>query len=448
VPPDPSQEGRFMNEIADIKYPLPKPIINLPIRDQFRSFSILVGVFVFLVILIRSIVVGITYDEADSYMRYVRYVKGFDGFLIIDIANNHPLNTFLIYLTTSITQVQFNEFIIRLPNVSAFFIYLLLAYKISATQKYRYFTFSALALNPLLNEFFGLARGYGLAATLTLAALMVYISNRDNPKNIIIATYLFTLSSASIASGLVLLAGFSIFVAFYDLGIKNLPQFIRKNIIHIIILLSINTYLAYAFIKAASNDPNLVGDYTGNLFHAVPFSFAGMFLTIEPFQMALAVIGSLFFIISIVTHIKNLRVIPFSMLLALYIVIAYGIAASMAKPLPSGRVLLPIYPLLALSSIELITQICEINKKYLSPKLVPTFLGIVSFMLVLNFAKSINFTYVSGWSENYRIPHLVYKAMVEHTAMPNVGNPAEEFYINQIELHIKQAKQYLRDHTP
>lgn len=437
-----------MKTIADRKYSVYKTIINSSIEDQFRNFSILVGVFVFLVILIRSIVVGITYDEADSYIRYVRYVKGFGGFLIIDIANNHPLNTLLIYLTTSITQIQFNEFIIRLPNVSAFFIYLLLAYKISATQKYRYFTFSALVLNPLLNEFFGLARGYGLAATFTLAALMVYIANRDNPKNIIIAAYLFTLSSASIASGLVLLAGFAIFVAFFDLGINNLPQFIRKNIVHIILMLLINTYLAYAFIMAASNDPNLVGDYTGNLFHAVPFSFAGMFITIEPFQMALAVIGSLFFVISILTHIKKLRIIPFSMLLTLYIVIAYSIATIMAKPLPSGRVLLPVYPLLALSGVELVIRICEANKKYLSPKLVPTFLGIVSFMLVLNFAKGINFTYVSGWSENYRIPLLVYKAMVEHTAMPNVGNPAEEFYINQIELHIKQAKQYLRDHTP
>jgi hypothetical protein len=443
----PSQRG-IMRAITDLKYSLSKAIVNLSLGDQFRSFSILVGVFVFLVTLIRSIVVGITYDEADSYLRYVWYVKRFDGFLIIDIANNHPLNTLLIYLTTSITHIKFNEFIIRLPNVSAFFVYLLLAYKVSATQKYRYFTFSVLVLNPYLDEFFGMARGYGLAATFTLAALIVYIANRGSHKNIIIAAYLFTLASASIASGLVLLASFSIFAVFFDLGIKNLPQFIRENFVHIIILLAINAYLAYSFLVAANNDPNLVGDYSGNLFNAVPFSFTGMFITTKPLQLILAAAGSIFFIIGVLSCIKRLRAIPLSMFLALEIVISYGIATIMAKPLPSGRVLLPLYPLLALSSIELIAQIYEVIKKYLSPKLVSAFLGIVSFMLVLSYAKSINFTYAHDWSENYRIPHLVYKAMVEQTAMPNVGNPVEEFYINQIELHIKQAKQYLLNHAP
>ena len=411
--------------------------------DKFKYYAFMVSMLVFGLTLIRAVVVSLTYDEADTYLHYVRF-RGIFGFLIKDIANNHPLNTLLIFITTTLTKIQFNEFIIRLPNVCAFLVYLFLAYKISAAQKYRIFLFSILAFNPYLNEFFGLARGYGLAAAFTLAALLAYTSVPRTNKNIIVAAYLFTMASFSIASGLVLFASFFIYAILFDIGVRNLAQFIRKNILHLILLFAINAYLAYNFIIVSNQDPNLVGNYSGDLFKAIPFSFAGMFTSIALRQLIIAAAGTIFFIVASLIQIKNLRSIPFSMILALDILITYFIASVLKKPLPSGRVLLPLYPLVGLSLVELI--LLTLQKIRLNiPKIIgPVFMGIAVLLLGFNYLKDINFYTTHDWSENYRIPLLVYKAMFEHTDMPNIGNPAEEFYIDQIELEIKKGNDYLK----
>jgi hypothetical protein len=434
-----------MKAFTEIKDSLSKIIVNLSIGDQFRNFSILVGAFVFLIALIRSVTVGLTYDEADTYSSYTKY---WNGFLTINIANNHPLNSFLIYLTTKLTGISFNEFILRLPNVIAFFVYLLLAYKIASGQKYRYFTFSILVLNPYLNEFFGLARGYGIAAMFTLAALMFYSENPKNYRKIIIALYLLTLSTTSILSGLVLFASFLTFVTIFNIGIKNLPQFLRGNFIHIIFLFAINAYLAYVFLTVTKNDPNLAGDYSGNLFKAIPMIYASMLITSATGKLILAVGGILFFLVGIATHLKKLSAVPFSTILVLDILITFAASMISHKPLPTGRVLLPMYPLLGLAVGELITKMREFTSSRYIPVLISATLGIACLLLFRNYINRVNFIYMSDLPDNYRIPLLVYKAMVEQKEMPNVGNPAEDFYISQINERIHMADIYLRDHNP
>ncbi len=136
-------------------------------------FWLLFGYFLllFAIVLIRSIVSGITYDEAYTYMNFgridlfnyntLRHLYSKAGC----IANNHWLNSMLINLCHLITGVDYNEFLIRLPSLVFFVLYLIgvgYGYK---RKQFSLTTLFFLVSNYYLLEFYGLARGYGMANT-------------------------------------------------------------------------------------------------------------------------------------------------------------------------------------------------------------------------------------------------------------------------------------------
>ena len=51
------------------------------------------------------------------------------------IANNHILNTILMFIMTKITGLEYNEFVIRIPNLIFYLIYIIYAYRISKLYK-------------------------------------------------------------------------------------------------------------------------------------------------------------------------------------------------------------------------------------------------------------------------------------------------------------------------
>ena len=93
----------------------------------------------------------------------------------MELANNHPLNTALVMLTTAFSD---DVFLIRLPNVVAGVLYLVTAALVASKTTKPLLSLAVLALNPYLLEFFSLARGYGLAAALVMVALGRYFFGR------------------------------------------------------------------------------------------------------------------------------------------------------------------------------------------------------------------------------------------------------------------------------
>jgi hypothetical protein len=117
-----------------------------------------------LYVCVRAYCLAITWDEAYCYLEFCR--KGlFSPFYFSGIsANNHLLNTWLIYLTSSLFGVS--EFTLRLPNVLAYLLFLFYTAKISSrfsSHLLRISSFLILNLNPYLVDFFSLSRGYGLS---------------------------------------------------------------------------------------------------------------------------------------------------------------------------------------------------------------------------------------------------------------------------------------------
>ena len=122
---------------------------------------------------LRAVEVGITWDEAFSWLEFTR--KGtllpFGPFRAM-AANNHYLNAWLTYLTTGVLGVS--ELTLRLPALTAFALYLYYTGRLSLelpSPLLRVSAFVVLNGNPYVLDFFSLARGYGLAYALLAGSL-------------------------------------------------------------------------------------------------------------------------------------------------------------------------------------------------------------------------------------------------------------------------------------
>jgi hypothetical protein len=129
--------------------------------QQYLLFSSITLLLVY--VTYRAYNLSLTYDECLSYEIVLDA-----NHKLASTANNHLLNTFLMRICHNIWGN--NEFVLRLPNVIAFFIYVFFSIKILLEHKTKVFLFivgfSLLLLNPFLLDFFSLARGYGLSIAL------------------------------------------------------------------------------------------------------------------------------------------------------------------------------------------------------------------------------------------------------------------------------------------
>ena len=136
---------------------------------------------IFAYVIIRAILLGITYDEAWTLHTFVPLsVSNIFLFKPCD-ANNQILNTILIKVFFIFG--NHSLFMARLPNVLAFVVYAYSIYKISTSFLHRFIgitLFIILLCNPFVLDFFSLARGYGLALSFQMCALYNLLQYQKN----------------------------------------------------------------------------------------------------------------------------------------------------------------------------------------------------------------------------------------------------------------------------
>jgi hypothetical protein len=156
-------------------------------EKHIKTIYLIFGLFAFGYVLLRAIMVGITFDEVWTINEFVKQsVINILNYTPCD-ANNHIINTLLIKLF--FTFGNYSLFVARLPNVLAFTIYLYYSYNLT----YKYLSpliglscFLLLLLNPFLLDFFSISRGYGLSLSFLLASLYYTFNyaNNHNPSNV------------------------------------------------------------------------------------------------------------------------------------------------------------------------------------------------------------------------------------------------------------------------
>ena len=403
----------------------------------FRIYAAAVGAGVWAVTAFRAATTGITYDEAYTYLHYGRNLT---GFLQVDVANNHPLNSLLAYLSGALAGVRYDELAIRAPNLIAFGIYLFLAYRLSKWKGYTFVGFSLLALNPFLDEFFGLGRGYGLATGAVLAALLVFATSLNPDRRIILPLLLLCLASTAIYGCLIVLMSFAIHAAFVEIGVRNIPAFVRRNILGVAEVLVIAAALGYALTVVTGPGRPLPDSVSldQNAFDALVTGYAGMF---TPSALAGSFLGIVILLIlagGAIAARRDIARVPFTSMTILGIVIAAAGSAILGRPLPTGRLLLPLYPLLILALCESVTRLAELATPDRRRMAAAVGGSLLCTALLVNYGARVQLSRTTEWQADYPLRDLIYQTASDLQARPEIdaavqaGNPVVEFYVLQI----------------
>ena len=363
-------------------------------EKKFEIYIVLIALLLFSILIYRVNSMPITYDEAYTYVNYVKTdFKGIIRPLVTKgtiLANNHYLNSFLISMVDLITGIKYNEFLIRLPNIFFYFVYLLFSYKVSNKYKHKYLIFNLLVFNYGVHEFFGLARGYGMACALTLIGmyfLKLWLEDIKSYGNLNICYYALLLSCFANSVALIGFASVIIFSQLYILicsGIKENFNYVKTQFLKILpIFPALAVIIRYHFRISREGLP-LYGGNNGFLNSVL---VSGLELYGINNKISLFITFLLLISLVVLIILKRKQVCKFGpyYLIVFYFVLLIIMTKVFNKPWITGRELIPSYPIILLSIYELVDAI-EFKFKFVY--VLATIIVALPFLLNLDFHKT------------------------------------------------------------
>lgn len=393
-------------------------------QKLYITYVVIISTMILGSILIRAATTAITWDEAYTY---VAYAKNFNINQLIDIrsnlANNHILNTILIAILDGICNLPYNEFIIRLPNILMCIFYLFGSYLVSKEQKYKYLMFAGLTLNYYVIEFFGLGRGYGIATAfiIYMCYFLKKATENEYKNEYILLSGVFGLL-ACYANTTSLIGLFSICIIYLvDLiKKKKLYGFIKKNIIGLIPMIVLLIYIIIFHFTVTGGDKPVFGET--NIIGFLENNFIWMFLENKIANIVLSIIAFTIIVISIIVY-RN-KIWDKKCFISLTIIILTLILPSLilGKPFPTGRCLIPLWPIVVLGMLEIYSLWMEkINDR------IANVLSILcTIVLITLFIYRIDLTKTRTWANNYVVRDVLYQALAEHRVLTD-----EEYEMNK-----------------
>lgn len=246
------------------------------IGQKEKVLYLLFSTALFLYIALRAVFSGILHDEAFSFLRFI-HTNSFLPFAPKTpvSANNHYLNSLLTWLSFKTFGVA--EWIVRLPNVLAFAMYLRFIYLIGTFLKpcYLRWLFWVMVTGAhYYLEFFGYSRGYGLSLGL-LAGSIYYLIIAEFETKLTIKYLCYGLLFIFLASfaNLNLMVSYAIWLllAFKSIW-TNRSSIAKKGLLGFsflaILLFSFQTILAFRLLKhevAPIGEDSLIGFFNSLL---------------------------------------------------------------------------------------------------------------------------------------------------------------------------------------
>lgn len=207
---------------------------------HINKFIFGIATFLFAYTTYRAAVLSITWDEAFSYLQFVRHEIFIPEKYEMMDANNHFLNTWLnIYF---VKWFGVSELVLRLPSLIAHLLFLFFSYKLIKNFENKWLvlgSFLIINLNPYILDFFSLSRGYALSLGLMVASiyyLYAYFTNELKTKYAIYCCLfgaLATLANFVLLNYFVVAFGIILMIAGYSY-IKNTKQDSRRHLTTII----------------------------------------------------------------------------------------------------------------------------------------------------------------------------------------------------------------------
>lgn len=320
--------------------------------------------------IIRAAITGITYDEAFTYLAYARPLMDSPRISMVEnifwgsVANNHWLNTFLIALVCGILKIQYSEFLIRLPSVVMGCVYLGLVLwefcrgRLSAVQ-YAVLTFCYYAA-----EFFGLARGYGMATTLVLAGILLYNrwkeGNYEKHYMLLLSVGIFILSAYANSVTLVCCFCIGIVMAEHLIWEKKLLSFIRKCWPVLIVYVGAGLVIVKYHFRVSGEGMPLWAS-SGSSIYAIMAEYANMLFKGDGVIRIVSLLLLIFLAAAVVYLAARKKLLECDMGIACLIYFLFLVSMDVVFKRGGfyGRTLLPAYCLVALGIYELLEAAVE-----------------------------------------------------------------------------------------
>ena len=389
--------------------------------------------------IVRAGCSALTWDEAFTYMFYALPLSENPSVdLLIKISktchlNNHWINTVLIAFFTSLLKVKYSEFIVRLPVLIFAALFYLFSARCVVKKTISWLEFILLLFSYYLNEFFGLARGYGICISLVFVSLIFFrefISNFSINK-FWISFYLLTLSTY--ANSVSLLIVFAVgTVTVIDLMRKHMfIEFVRKSLVHLLICGESLLYILLFHMRASgAGMPVYSVDKVDFLFYVKQYfflttyhiNFSNAFFLFVAITFVIVTIISLFF--------SDFNRFEFVLLFFIHLLLLLVMPFVFKRGGFLFRTLIPSYPLF----VFCVGTVMKNIETLLVKRCRYVFYGVKSLLFVfccllfVVFIKRIDVMHTRDWFDNYKIKGLVMNEMTENK---NDANPCWEFYERQ-----------------
>ncbi|CAN5361127.1 hypothetical protein BH10BAC1_BH10BAC1_00050 [soil metagenome] len=174
------------------------------LQGQAKSINkiiVVIGALLFSYTAYRAFVLSFTWDEAFSYLQFVRHQTLFpDKYETMD-ANNHLLNTWLNIQFVKLFGIS--EFVLRIPSLIAHLLFLVFSFKLLKNFENAWLvlaSFLIVNLNPYILDFFSLSRGYALSLGLMMASVYYiysFVRSEYRTKDMLLALVFGALATAA-----------------------------------------------------------------------------------------------------------------------------------------------------------------------------------------------------------------------------------------------------------
>lgn len=317
------------------------------------------------VFIIRAALTGITYDEAFTYLVYAKPLMDSPTISTVQsifwgsVANNHWLNTFFIALTCGALNIQFNEFLIRLPSIAMGCVYLGLVLWEFCRGRLNGIQYAVLTFCYYAAEFFGLARGYGMAATLVLGGILLYDRWREEKFEkhflLLLSVGLFLLSAYANSVTLVCCFCLGIVMAGHLILERKLLSFLRKCWPVLLVYAGAGLVIVkYHFRVSGEGMPLWASSESG--IYGIVAEYVSMLLKGD-MAIRAASFFLLIFTVAAAAYLalrKKLLECDLGIACLIYFLVLISMDAVFKRGGFYGRTLLPAYPLVALGIYELL----------------------------------------------------------------------------------------------
>ena len=402
------------------------------VRKVLFLAAVLMAAAAFCCTAIRAFTTNLTDDEAYTYINYVRAYQPLNLSWLIHLystckANNHWLNTFLIWCTSQVLG-PYSEAAIRLPNVVLFAGYLAAVLAALRRGRISFLCSAFLISNYYLNEFFGLGRGYGMAAAFVLFTLLAYGNWREtgcrDSRYVLLILLCLTLGAASNTVVLLLYPSVGLLMLYHMIRGKRLGSFLRVHFIAAVLFVLCTCLLVRYHLEVSVRDTALyVG--TQDYVHSTVMEFLHMLVTGRTASLAhLNAVPARRLNAVQVRHFRtdmddagakvpnreeahagviSKGAIDYFWMLALFALVSMAIGAVFHRGYLTGRTTLPFWPLVVLGGYGLAqAAAAELAARRTSARRVLQIVSVLCAALVfILFLKKVRLNSTRDWPWDY-----------------------------------------------